>query len=61
MIPKSALAVAAALALSSAPAWADTLVENVEGITLNEAGELERFTGLVIGCLLYTSPSPRDS
>lgn len=35
--------------LISAPALADTLVDNVEGITINETGGLDRFTGLVIG------------
>ena len=37
-----------ALALA-APAHADTLVDNVNGITLDEGGKLVRFTGLVIG------------
>jgi predicted amidohydrolase YtcJ len=38
----------AAVALAS-PALADTMVDNVEGITIDETGGLERFTGLVIG------------
>ncbi len=31
----------------NAPASADTLVDNVEGITINADGEIQRFTGLV--------------
>ena len=38
----------AALALA-APARADTLVDNVNGITLDKDGKLVRFTGMVIG------------
>ncbi|APZ99083.1 metal-dependent hydrolase [Sphingopyxis sp. QXT-31] len=39
-----------ALALAiAAPAHADTLVDNVNGITLDADGKLVRFTGLVIG------------
>ncbi|MEM6909235.1 MAG: amidohydrolase family protein [Pseudomonadota bacterium] len=37
----------AALALVATPALADTLVDNVDGITLDETGEIKRFTGLV--------------
>ncbi|KTE23010.1 MULTISPECIES: amidohydrolase [unclassified Sphingopyxis] len=37
-----------ALAIST-PAHADTLVDNVNGITLDKDGKLVRFTGLVIG------------
>ncbi|MEL6738407.1 MAG: amidohydrolase family protein [Pseudomonadota bacterium] len=40
-------AAAATLAALSTPALADTLVDNVEGITIDENGELKRFTGLV--------------
>ena len=41
--------IAAALALTlAAPAHADTLVDNVNGITLDKDGKLVRFTGLVI-------------
>lgn len=37
-----------ALALSvSLPALADTLVDNVDGITVDDAGEIKRFTGIV--------------
>ena len=38
----------AALALGI-PAHADGLVDNVEGVTLDEAGRVQRFTGLLIG------------
>ena len=38
----------AALALA-APAQADTLVDNVNGITLDKDGKVVRFTGMVIG------------
>lgn len=43
---KFALALGAALLAS--PALADTLVDNVDGMTLDEAGAIDRFTGLVI-------------
>lgn len=43
---KFALALGAALLAS--PAMADTLVDNVDGMTLDEAGAIDRFTGLVI-------------
>ena len=42
------LALIAALFLP-APASADALVENVDGMTLDEKGELVRFNGIVIG------------
>jgi predicted amidohydrolase YtcJ len=35
------------LAASSSPVFADTLIDNVKGITLTEAGQVQRFTGLV--------------
>lgn len=38
----------AALALCT-PALADTLVDNVEGVTIDATGGVERFTGLLIG------------
>ena len=38
----------AALALS-APALADTLLDNANGLTIDRAGKLQRFTGLLIG------------
>lgn len=36
-------------ALALLPARADTLIDNVKGLTLNSRGEVVRFTGLVIG------------
>lgn len=39
---------AATAALLASPAWADTLIDNVVGVTINADGEVERFTGLVI-------------
>ena len=41
------LGAAAALAIS-APALADTLVDNVDGVTIDATGGIDRFTGLVI-------------
>lgn len=43
---KSALFLAAALI--STPALADALIDNVNGLTLDKAGKVERFTGMVI-------------
>ena len=43
-----AMAAAIAAALASAPAHADGLIENVNGITLDENGKVIRFTGLLI-------------
>jgi len=37
------------LALLTTPAQADTLVDHVDGLTLNAQGQIEHFTGLVIG------------
>lgn len=45
---RTLLAATAALALS-APALADTLVDNVDGLTIDATGGVERFTGLLIG------------
>lgn len=42
-----ALLASAAIALTAAPALADTLVDNVDGITIGEDGRVVRFTGLV--------------
>ncbi len=42
-------AAAAFAAILSAPAAADTLVDNVDGMTLDAAGRLDHFTGLLIG------------
>ncbi len=44
-----ATAAALACALLAAPAQADVLVDNVEGLTLDEDGKIERFEALVIG------------
>ena len=41
-----ALAAVSALALA-APALADTLVDNVDGVTIDKEGKVQRFTGLV--------------
>ncbi|MBV7264894.1 amidohydrolase [Erythrobacter ani] len=40
-------AMAAAAALVTVPASADTLIDNVDGVTVSETGEIVRFTGLV--------------
>ena len=42
-------AIAALALLAASPALADTLVDNVDGFTLDEKGNVERLTGLVIG------------
>ena len=42
------LGAAAALALA-APGRADTLVDNIEGVTVDATGGIDRFTGLVVG------------
>jgi len=43
------LVLALAAAAIASPALADTLVDNVEGLTIDDTGGLDRFTGLVIG------------
>lgn len=48
MIRKLCALLVAGSFLSASPALADTLIENVEGMTIGKDGELERFTGLVI-------------
>ncbi|MDJ0642548.1 MAG: amidohydrolase [Erythrobacter sp.] len=40
-------ALAAFAAIVASPATADTLVDNVDGLTIGENGQLQRFTGLV--------------
>ena len=45
---RALLGTAAALALA-APALADTLIDNVDGLTIDATGGVERFTGLLIG------------
>lgn len=42
-----AASVAASVAFFASPALADTLVYNVDGVTIDEAGEVKRFTELV--------------
>ena len=42
-------ALLASASISGSPAMADTLVDNVDGMTLNAKGEVEHFTGLLIG------------
>lgn len=48
MMKRFLATLAASAALIAAPAWADTLVDNVQGITIGEDGEIERFVGLWI-------------
>ncbi len=43
------LLIAAALAAVSTPVLADTLIDNVDGLTLDARGAVLRFTGLLIG------------
>lgn len=44
---KRLIAIAAALLASAAPVLADTLIDNVDGFTLDEKGQVQRITGLV--------------
>ena len=44
---RTALAALAATTALCTPALADTLVDNVDGVTIDEAGKVRRFTGLV--------------
>jgi len=44
-----ALALCAAALLGPAPATADTLIDNVDGFTLDRTGRVERFSGLLVG------------
>jgi len=46
---KLAASLIAATALIASPALADTLIDNVQGITIDNSGDLDRFTGLLIG------------
>lgn len=48
LISKLGLAAASILALAAMPAQADTLIYNVDGITIGENGSVERFAALVI-------------
>ncbi|PKB19530.1 hypothetical protein B0I00_1766 [Novosphingobium kunmingense] len=43
------LAAAAAIVAAASSAAADTLVDNVDGMTIDAKGQVERFTGLLIG------------
>ncbi|MFO1254465.1 MAG: amidohydrolase family protein [Sphingomonadaceae bacterium] len=45
---RSVLAAGAALAALAAPAMADTLLDNVDGVTLDASNAVDHFTGLVI-------------
>lgn len=42
-------ALALAMACGAVPAQADTLIDNVNGLTLSEFGQMSRFKGLIIG------------
>ena len=46
---KTPLFLALIAALLTSPAFADTLIDNVNGIQVDAAGHLQRFTGIVIG------------
>jgi len=48
-MPRFALAAGAALIALASPAMADTLLDNVDGVTLDAANAIDRFSGLVIG------------
>ncbi len=48
MSARFVLLAAATLALA-APAQADTLVDHIDGLTLDAAGRIDRFTGMVVG------------
>ena len=49
MLRLAASAVAVATCCLAVPAAADTLVDNIQGITIDEDGGIDTFTGLVIG------------
>ncbi len=46
---RNSLLAAAALLIAASPAFADTLIDNANGIQVGADGKLQRFTGLVIG------------
>ena len=52
-------ALLASASISGSPALADTLVDNVDGMTLNAKGEVEHFTGLLIGWRFFGMASDR--
>lgn len=49
MFPMRCALAALTLAMLPAPALADTLIDNVDGLTLNADGEVQRFNALLIG------------
>ncbi len=49
LIARTVAIAALALAMIAPPALADTLVNNVQGVTVSSDGSIKRFTGLVIG------------
>ena len=49
LMSRAVAAGVAALALPAVPAHADTLIDNVDGITLTAEGQARHFTGIVIG------------
>ncbi|AKH42422.1 hypothetical protein FHS61_000192 [Altererythrobacter atlanticus] len=49
MIARFAAAAAALALLHSGPALADTLIDNIEGISVSREGKVTRFAGMVIG------------
>src|SRR5690606_20792578 len=49
MIRLATSALALAAGCWSAAAAADTLIDNIQGVTIDEDGEIDNFTGLVIG------------
>lgn len=49
LLAASALTAGAATSILSAPARADTLIDNVDGVTLDGTGAVSHFTGLLVG------------
>ncbi|MCL9999341.1 MAG: amidohydrolase [Erythrobacter sp.] len=47
MLRFASTAVSALALVLAAPAWADTLVDNVDGVTIDAEGKIKRFSGLV--------------
>ena len=48
MLTRTAALAAALLASAASPVWADGLIDNVNGMTLDAKGKVVSFTGLVI-------------
>lgn len=46
---RKAIAIGVALALTASPALADTLLDDVDGVTIDATGGIDHFSGLVIG------------